>query len=164
VLRDTKNNQEDRGIALHPQVIEMLSRIPQKERVGKVFKTSRGLPYAEADGGRGYKTGWKATTRRAGISRALHVHDLRHTFGTLGLVSGMPRRMIEEQMGHADTSMFARYVHVPRPELIESVHKLPWLDYQDTSHREWAQSGFGSCSAAIPNEVEKVPGEPAAAA
>ena len=96
VMRDTKDNEKDRGIALHPQIIEMLRRVPKNERFGKVFKTSRGKPYAEAEGGRGYKTGWKAMKRRAGISRDLHVHDLRHTFGTLAL-SRMPARMIEQQ-------------------------------------------------------------------
>lgn len=145
VLRDTKDNEKDRGIALHPQIAEMLRRVPDKERVGKVFKTSRGNRYAEAEGGRGYKTGWKATKRRAQISRDLHVHDLRHTFGTLGLISGMPTRMIEEQMGHADPehAIHRRYVHVPRPELIEAVAKLPWIDCAEQTYREWAQSGFG---------------------
>jgi integrase len=144
VVRDTKDNEKDRGIALHPQIIEMLRRVPEKERVGKVFKTSRGERYAEAEGGRGYKTGWKATKRRAGISRDLHVHDLRHTFGTLALTR-MPARMIEQQMGHADPEheMHRRYVHVPQPELIEAVAKLPWLDFSEQTYREWAQSGFG---------------------
>jgi integrase len=143
VVRDTKDNEKDRGIALHPQIVEMLRRMPEKDRVGKVFKTSRGKPYAEAEGGRGYKTGWKATKRRAGISRDLHVHDLRHTFGTLALTR-MPTRMIEQQMGHADPkhAMHRRYVHVPHPELIEAVAKLPWLDCPEQTYREWAQSGF----------------------
>src|SRR6476646_6855227 len=98
----------------------MQRRVTENERVGKVFKTSRGKPYAEAEGGRGYKTGWKATQRRAGITRDLHVHDLRHTFGTLALTR-MPARMIELQMGHADPehAMHRRSVHVPQPELIE---------------------------------------------
>lgn len=144
VVRDTKDNDKDRGIALHPQIVEILRRIPEKERIGKVFKTSRGEPYTKAEGGRGYKTGWKATKRRAGITRDLHVHDLRHTFGTLAMTR-MPLRMIEEQMGHADPehAMFRRYVHVPRPELIEAVAKLPWLECTEQTYREWAQSGFG---------------------
>jgi len=153
VVRDTKDDEKDRGIALHPQIVAMLSRVPEKQRVGKVFKTSRGKAYAEAEGGRGYKTGWKATKRRAGITRDLHVHDLRHTFGTLALTR-MPARMIEQQMGHADPehAMHRRYVHVPQPELIEAVAKLPWLDCVEQSYREWAQSGFG-------NHVETL-GEP----
>jgi integrase len=150
IVRDTKDNEKDRGIALHPQIIEMLRRVPEKQRVGKVFKTSRGKPYAYADaeGGRGYKTGWKATKHRAGISRDLHVHDLRHTFGTLALTR-MPARMIEQQMGHADPEheMHRRYVHVPQPELIEAVAKLPWLDCTAQTYLEWAQSGFGRCEA-----------------
>jgi integrase len=164
VVRDTKRNQEDRGIALHPQIVEMLCRVPEKERVGKVFKTSRGKPYAEAEGGRGYKTGWKATKRRAGISRDLHVHDLRHTFGTLALTR-MPARMIEQQMGHADPEheMHRRYVHVPQPELIQAVAKLPWLDCPEQTYLEWAQSGFGRCEVPpVPLEEAVEPEQPAA--
>jgi integrase len=159
VVRDTKDNDKDRGIALHPQIIEMLRRVPEKERVGKVFKTSRGKSYAEAEGGRGYKTGWKATMRRAGISRDLRVHDLRHTFGTLALTR-MPTRMIELQMGHADPehAMHRRYVHVPNPELIEAVGKLPWLDCPTQTYNEWAHSGFGGYAA--PGSAPKHAAEP----
>lgn len=48
-------------------------------------------------------------------------------------------------MGHADPehAMHRRYVHVPRPELIEAVANVPWLDCPEQTYREWAQSGFG---------------------
>lgn len=81
VIRDTKDNEEDRGIALHPQIAEMLSRVPAVQRVGKVFKTANGKAYAEADGGGRGKTGWNATKVRAGVER-LRFHDIRHTFAT----------------------------------------------------------------------------------
>jgi integrase len=142
VIRDTKNNEEDRGIALHPQVVEMLSRVPEAERVGKVFKSTRGEGYAEAEGGGRGKTGWNATKRRAGLPH-LHFHDIRYTFGTLALTSGMQPLMQRRQMGHEADDMYGRYAHVPRPDLITAVAALPWLDYHETSYRQWAQAGYG---------------------
>jgi integrase len=141
-MRDTKNNDEDRGIALHPQIIEMLSGVPKVERVGKVFKSARGEAYTAAEGGGRGKTGWNATKRRAGVW-GLHLHDLRHTFATMALISGMHPRLQREQMGHQADGMYGRYAHVPRDELVKAVAGLPRLDYQDISDREWARSGFG---------------------
>jgi integrase len=157
IIRDTKNNDEDRGIALHRQIIEMLSVVPEAERVGKVFKSAHGEAYAEAEGGGRGKTGWNATKRRAGI-RSLHLHDLRHTFATMALMSGMQPRLQREQMGHEADGMYGRYAHVPRDELVNAVAALPRLDYEDISYREWVRSGFGRYVSETDDETEnKVP-------
>jgi integrase len=142
VLRDTKRNGEARGIALHPQIVEMLRAVPVAKPKGRVFKTDDGVGYAESEGGGRGKTGWNRTCRRAGISN-LHLHDIRHTFATIALLSSMMPRLQRQQMGHEVDDMYGRYAHVPRDELVRAVARLPWLEYQDITYLEWVRSGFG---------------------
>ena len=136
VLRDTKNGKH-RGIALHAQIIELLRVVIGDRTSGHVFLTDDGEPYKTLP-----KTAWNGACRRAGIED-FHIHDLRHTFGTNALVAGVPRRMQEQQMGHAAEGMYGRYAHVPDLELIEAINRLPWVMFEIPDYRTWAQSGFG---------------------
>jgi hypothetical protein len=41
---------------------------------------------------------------------------------------GCPSRIIKEQMGYARAEdMYSRYVHVPRPDLIQAISRIPPL-------------------------------------
>jgi integrase len=135
VFRNTKRNKqgedqpgEDRGVPIHPQLIAELANVPG-ERIGAVFKSHLGSAYATPNrqGGGQIKTGWAMTVRRAGISD-LRVHDLRHTFATRLRQTGCDERLQDEIMGHGSTRMGRRYAHVPRPELIVAIDRLPPLD------------------------------------
>jgi len=141
VLRATKRNEEDRGIPLHSQVVEMLHALPH--RTGKVFLTNKGLPYATAeitdDGGSPIKSAFRGACRRAKI-KDLRPHDLRHTFATWLLMAGSIDRVREVLMGHESQSMAGRYAHVSDPTLADAVDKLPRLDYQLVTSREFQQS------------------------
>jgi integrase len=136
VLRDTKNGKH-RGIALHAQIVELLRVVIGDRTSGHVFLTDDGKPYKTLP-----KTAWNGACRRAGIED-FHIHDLRHTFGTNALVAGVPRRMQEQQMGHAAEGMYGRYAHVPDLELIEAINRLPWVMFEIPDYRTWARSGFG---------------------
>lgn len=122
VLRDTKRNGEDRGIPLHPQLVDILTEMRRGR--GAVFLTNRGEPYAEREGGGQIKTAWAATLRRAGVTD-LRPHDLRHTFSTWLTLAGTHEQVRDEIMGHASSSMGRRYSHVPRDELRRAVDRLP---------------------------------------
>lgn len=47
---------------------------------------------------------------RAGVRR-LRFHDLRHTFATHAAAAGVPLRILQEWLGHADLRMVVRYTH-----------------------------------------------------
>jgi integrase len=135
VFRNTKRKKrgedqpgEDRGVPIHPQLVTELANLPG-ERTGAVFKSHLGKAYAVAQrqGGGQIKTGWAMTLRRAGIAD-LRVHDLRHTFATRLWQTGCDEQLRDEIMGHASTRMGRRYAHVPRPELIAAIDRLPPLD------------------------------------
>jgi integrase/recombinase XerD len=85
---------------------------------GTVFLTKRGTPFAAV-------TLWlriKRRVQRAGISRNVTPHMLRHSFATHLLENGADLRIIQELLGHSTISTTEVYTHVTGNRL-RQVHK-----------------------------------------
>ena len=54
----------------------------------------------------------KAAVTRAGISKPVSVHTLRHCFATHLLLNGVDIRQIQEYLGHANVETTMVYTHV----------------------------------------------------
>jgi integrase len=63
----------------------------------------------------------------AGVKR-IRIHDTRHSYATLAILSGMPINVVSQSMGHSDISTTLRvYAHVmpeQRRELAERMASL----------------------------------------
>jgi len=82
-----------------------------------VFLTYRGRKFSR-------KGIWKLVAtyaRRAGITKTVSPHTLRHSFASHMLANGAPLRVIQEMLGHADISTTQIYTHVDQGRL-RAVH------------------------------------------
>jgi integrase/recombinase XerD len=85
---------------------------------GRVLLNARGEPLSRVGA-------WgvvKRAAERAGITKRVTPHTLRHTFATHLLEGGADLRAVQEMLGHADLSTTQIYTHVDR-EYLRSVHK-----------------------------------------
>jgi integrase/recombinase XerD len=85
---------------------------------GMLFLNARGTPLSRV-GAWGIIT---QAAKRAGISKRVTPHTLRHTFATDLLEGGADLRAVQEMLGHADLATTQLYTHVDR-EYLRSVHK-----------------------------------------
>lgn len=85
---------------------------------GRVLLNGRGEPLSRVGA-------WgivKRAAQRAGITRKVSTHTLRHSFATHLLEGGADLRAVQEMLGHADLSTTQIYTHVDR-EYLRSVHR-----------------------------------------
>lgn len=85
---------------------------------GRLFLNARGTPLSRVGA-------WgviKKHAGRAGITRKVTPHTLRHTFATHLLEGGADLRAVQEMLGHADLSTTQLYTHVDR-EYLREVHR-----------------------------------------
>jgi len=110
-----KGNKE-RVVPVGKKAVEALNRYIEIGRPklvtprspANVFLTKRGTPFAAV-------TLWlriKNRVRRAGASRNITPHMLRHSFATHLLEHGADLRVIQELLGHANISTTEIYTHV----------------------------------------------------
>ena len=85
---------------------------------GRVLLNARGQPLSLVGA-------WgvvKRASQRAGITKRVTPHTLRHSFATHLLEGGADLRAVQEMLGHADLSTTQIYTHVDR-EYLRSIHK-----------------------------------------
>jgi integrase/recombinase XerD len=104
--------------AVATYVREQRPRLEKGAGKGVLFLNARGEPLSRMGA-------WKILKKyveRAGISKHVSPHTLRHSFATHLLEGGADLRAVQEMLGHADISTTQIYTHVDR-EYLRQVHK-----------------------------------------
>lgn len=91
--------------------------LAREEGAREVFLTYRGKRFSR----KGIWKLIKTYAQRAGISKPVSPHTLRHSFASHLLANGAPLRVIQEMLGHADIATTQVYTHVDQGRL-RAVH------------------------------------------
>ena len=126
LVRVIGKGSKERLVPIGRQVIGAVSvylnttraTLDQGRTAGRLILNARGMPLSRVGA-------WgivKEHAQRAGITKRVTPHTLRHTFATHLLEGGADLRAVQEMLGHADLSTTQIYTHVDR-EYLRSVHR-----------------------------------------
>jgi len=99
-------NGEDLTLPIMPLLLNELQKIPKEKQKGYVICRENGQPYKDIRGS------FKADLLKAGITRNIRKHDLRHTFGSQSAMAGINAFTLKELMGHKTLETTQRYTHL----------------------------------------------------
>jgi integrase/recombinase XerD len=124
---------KDRDLPLSPELLETLRaywrwRKP-KEYLFPCHGSRKGPDKPASD-----KTVWHAccdAARRAGITKHVTPHTLRHSWATHLLEAGTDLRTIQMMLGHGDLETTARYIHLSQEYLHTAANPLKKLKLSD---------------------------------
>lgn len=129
---------KDREVPLSPTLYEQLRTYYRsvRRRNGWLFPS---LQTRRPDQPITQKTVWHAcreATRRAGITKAVHPHTLRHSFATHLFDNGAELPVIQTLLGHADPRDTMVYLHLATRKLREAPNPLDSLRLAGASDGE----------------------------
>lgn len=105
-LPDSKTGRKTVVLSTAAQaVLESVPQVGEYVIAGRTVASGKEAPRADL------KKPWAAISGRAGLE-GVHLHDLRHTFASVGAGDGMSLQIIGKLLGHADAATTARYAHV----------------------------------------------------
>lgn len=60
----------------------------------------------------------------AAAIKSVRIHDLRHTFASIGVAAGVPLMVVGKALGHAKATMTERYAHVADNPVLEASRRI----------------------------------------
>ena len=110
--------KKDRYVALSPLLLDLLEsyyKLCNPKPVNYLFEgEERGKPYSV----RSAQIIFHNAKLKAGISKTISFHGLRHSFATHMLEKGVDVKFIKEILGHFNIKTTERYLHVTRETLV----------------------------------------------
>lgn len=97
---------------------------------------------------------WRKVRRSADLD-GVRLHDLRHTFASHAVISGVPIPVVARLLGHSHVRMTLRYVHVSDRETQNAAERvgaaialqLRTVDEAPTRHGNSSQTYAGAAAA-----------------
>jgi integrase/recombinase XerD len=124
---------KDRDLPLNPELLETLRAYWRWRKPKEYLFPSRGkrrgpdVPLSD-------KTVWHVcgdAARKAGITKHVTPHTLRHSWATHLLEAGTDLRTIQMLLGHGDLETTARYIHLSQEHLHTAANPLAKLELSD---------------------------------
>ncbi|MBN2611720.1 MAG: tyrosine-type recombinase/integrase [Bacteroidales bacterium] len=118
--------KKDRYTILSPKLKEYIREYIESEKPGDYFfkGAKPGEPYSVES----MASVLKDAAKSAGIHRRVHLHMLRHSFGTHLLEDGYDIRYVQELLGHSNLKTTQRYTHIVNHALSHVQSPLNNLD------------------------------------
>lgn len=111
VLVKSAKGMKDRNIFLDAALLPELNEYIASLGAGEYMFPGQNEPHIDKRTASKYLDHAAA---RAGITRRVHFHMLRHSFATHHLENGVPLRVIQELLGHSSSKTTEIYAHVTR--------------------------------------------------
>ncbi|WP_430899054.1 MULTISPECIES: tyrosine-type recombinase/integrase [unclassified Paraflavitalea] len=133
-IRNAKG-KKDRYVNLSPVLLDILRRYIQecepKPRKYLFESSQTGSSYPT----RTIQQVFSNAKQKAGISKSVGIHSLRHSFATHLLDKGVDIRYIKDLLGHFDIRTTERYLHVSKKSLVNIVS--PFDDLWKSNEIDW---------------------------
>jgi integrase len=111
-------NGESRSVPMNTVLTMTLKAVRMNtSEAGSVFCNRQGTPY------RSFRTTFERAVKKAGLED-FTFHDLRHTFASRLVMSGVDLPTVQALMGHKDISMTLRYTHLSSDHKQRAVRAL----------------------------------------
>lgn len=114
LLPDSKTGRKT--IILNAPALAILTELP---RVGAYVIAGEKPDAPRAD----LKRPWEVVARHAGI-KGVRLHDLRHTYASIGAGYGLGLPIIGKLLGHAETRTTERYAHLDNDPLRRATNRI----------------------------------------
>jgi len=115
-LPDSKTGKKP--VYLSAAALAVLASIPRYEGNPYIIAGAKpGAPRADLN------KPWESITRASGLS-GLRLHDLRHSFASVGAGGGLGLQIVGKLLGHTQTSTTARYAHLDADPLRRAADKI----------------------------------------
>ena len=107
--------------------IDPKDTIRDKKNDELLFISNKGRPGEPAKPYTNIKKGLKSAAQRAGITKPIHNHLLRHSGATAAIQAGVNLRSLQAMLGHSDIRMTEIYTHMAADLLLEEGEKMAKL-------------------------------------
>ncbi len=124
ILVEQAKGKKDRYVTLSPVLLDIL-----RAYIGKYKPKPRIYLFESEQTGDAYPARtiqriFQLAKAKAGISKEVGIHSLRHSFATHLLEKGTDIRYIKDILGHFDIRTTERYLHVSKKELVNIISPL----------------------------------------
>ncbi|MBT8211039.1 MAG: site-specific integrase [Eudoraea sp.] len=114
VVRQSKGRKDRYLILAESTVPLLINYVSSYKPVGYLFHGGKGGKYSATS----IRAFLKRSCRRAGISKRVTPHTLRHSYATHLIENGVNLRLVQELLGHSKPETTMIYTHVAKKDLL----------------------------------------------